>query len=394
MSKTFTIVLAAACLAMATMPAPAADDAFTPLVATPFGPPATPVPGTDGRWHFVYELQLANTRAAPATLRRLRVTDASPAASRTAPLAELGPEALATRLHGLDNRTAPAEIELNASRLLLIDFALAPGDLPERLGHVLELTGQATNVTLTEPVAQSYAGPTMDVLRRLPVLRPPLVGRGWVAFNGCCDPGPHRGTALPVNGRLHLAQRFAIDWMRLDDQGRLWNGDPAEVRSYTSYGAELLAVADGVVVSAEDGLPDQAPPSLPDPATITLANVDGNHVVLDIGNGLFAFYAHMQPRSVKVEVGQRVRAGEALGLLGNSGNSSAPHLHFHLMDGASVLGSEGLPYALDRFALAGKIPEADMPDDLGGDFHRFLMASPEPRSVQFPLDMDVVDFGP
>ena len=143
--------------------------------------------------------------------------------------------------------------------------------------------------------------------------------------------------------------------MRLDGQGRLRHGPAANVRSYTCYGEELLAVADGVVVSVLDDLPDQVPPKLPDPSTITLANVDGNHVVLDIGQGLFAFYAHMKPGSVRVRLGQKVRAGTVLGLLGNSGNSSAPHLHFHLMDTASVLGSEGLPYVLSRFKLAGRI---------------------------------------
>ena len=86
--------------------------------------------------------------------------------------------------------------------------------------------------------------------------------------------------------------------------------------------------------------------------------------------------------------------GQVLGLLGNSGNSSAPHLHFHIMDGTSVLGSEGLPYVLDSFMLAGSIPAAEVPDDLDGDFRRFLRASPERRNGQLPLDMDVIDFGP
>ena len=183
----------------------------------------------------------------------------------------------------------------------------------------------------------------------------PLAGDGWVAFNGCCEPGsPHRSTVLPVNGQLHFAQRFAIDWMQLDGQGRLRNGPANDVHSYTGYGAELLATADGIVVSALDGLPDQVPPNGPDPSTITLENVDGNHVVLDLGNGFYAFYAHMKPGSVRVRVGQKVSTGTVLGLLGNSGNSTAPHLHFHIMDTASVLGSEGLPYVFRRMQAGGQ----------------------------------------
>lgn len=84
-------------------------------------------------------------------------------------------------------------------------------------------------------------------------------------------------------------------------------------RHYTAYGARILAVADGTVVS-----------TLPDPSTITLDTVDGNHVVLDLGS--FAFYAHMQPGSVRVKPGQHVRRGDVLGLLGNTGSTSAPHV--------------------------------------------------------------------
>jgi murein DD-endopeptidase MepM/ murein hydrolase activator NlpD len=113
--------------------------------------------------------------------------------------------------------------------------------------------------------------------------------------------------------------------------------------------------------------------------------------VLDIGDKFFALYGHIKPGSVRVRVGQKVRAGAVLGRLGNSGNSSAPHLHFHVMDGASVLGSEGVPYVLRRFKLAGKIPAAALGPP-GSDYRRFLLARPQPRSKQFPLDLDVVDF--
>lgn len=77
-------------------------------------------------------------------------------------------------------------------------------------------------------------------------------------------------------------------------------------------------------------------------------------MVLDIGHGRFAFYAHLQPGSLKVKVGDRVKRGQVLGLVGNSGNSTEPHLHFHLADSKSPLGSEGLPYVLDSFDAKAK----------------------------------------
>jgi hypothetical protein len=231
----------------------------------------------------------------------------------------------------------------------------------------------------------------------VPVLGPPLAGKGWVAVNGCCEAnGAHRTTALPVNGQLHFAQRYAIDWMQLDDQGRLIHGDPSDVHSYTAYGADVLAVANGTVVATLDTLDEQVPPNLPDPKTITVQNVLGNHVVLDINNGLFAFYAHLQKGSVRVKLGDQVKRGEVLGKLGNSGNTSAPHLHFHLVDGASAISSNGLPYVIDHFELTGQIPAKQFAQATGveGDWSQGRFAQPLQRHEQFPLDLVIVDFPP
>src|SRR5213593_3739666 len=161
------------------------------------------------------------------------------------------------------------------------------------------------------------------------VFRPPLEGKGWLVVNGCCgDTGAHRGAIQSINGRLFDSQRFAIDFMQADVDGRLVIGDPANVRSWVGYGARVRAAAAGRVVAARNDLSDQMPGSLPDPQTITVDNVDGNFVVLDHGQGLFTFYAHLQRKSVQVVQGDRVAAGQELGRLGNTGNTSAPHLHF------------------------------------------------------------------
>jgi murein DD-endopeptidase MepM/ murein hydrolase activator NlpD len=172
------------------------------------------------------------------------------------------------------------------------------------------------------------------------------------------------------------------------------HGDPKDVHAYSDYGAQVLAVAGGTVVSTLDTLDDQVPGSLPDPATITLANVDGNHVVLDLGGGHYAFYAHLQKGSVTVHPGDRVHRGQVLGLLGNTGNTSAPHLHFHLMDGPSVLGSDGLPYTYGRVDLAGYVDPARWAtaQDLTGVWNQGLLPQPRPEPDRFPMNLDIVDF--
>ena len=134
---------------------------------------------------------------------------------------------------------------------------------------------------------------------------------------------------------------------------------------------------------------------MPDPKTITLEHLDGNHVVMDLGNGLYAFYAHMQKGSVTVAPGTQVKRGQVLGKLGNTGNSSAPHLHFHLMNNPSVTGSSGAPYLIDSFTWMGEIPEELFAKSTGveGDFSKAIAPTPSSRKGQFPLDLAIVDFG-
>ena len=370
-------------------------DQFTPVVASPLTSSTRAFLGTDGKYHLVYELVVTNSRPTPATLKTIEVLDAG---KPSAVIASYDGAHLLSRLRMMSN--APAgkpEIEFNGTRLFLIDVAFdTRAQVPTRLLHRFTLLGSATpGPASATPVMLSYTLAPLDISSKQIEIGPPLAGKGWVALNGCCDiGGAHRATGLPVNGGVYFAQRFAIDWMRLDGAGHLVKGDPADVHNYPDYGADVLAVADGTVVSTLNTLEDQVPGKMPDPATITLANVDGNHVVLDLGGGVFAFYAHMRKGSVRVAPGQRVKRGQVLGKLGNTGNTSAPHLHFHLMEGPSVLGSNGIPYGIDHFALAGRPKDVAAANDavLERSWKNDLFPAASTRQGQFPLDLDIVDF--
>jgi murein DD-endopeptidase MepM/ murein hydrolase activator NlpD len=157
----------------------------------------------------------------------------------------------------------------------------------------------------------------------------------------------------------------------------------------------VLSVADGTVVSVLNNLEDQPPGQLPDVSTVNLATVTGNHVILDLGSGVYAVYAHLQKNSVVVEVGQHVKRGQLLGKLGNSGNTSAPHLHFHLVDSPSVLGSNGIPYVIDNFAFTGRIPadnDEAGPNDLQKSWSSALFPDASQHHQELPLGLDIVDF--
>ena len=185
------------------------------------------------------------------------------------------------------------------------------------------------------------------------VLAPPLKGKRWVIGGGCCTPySYHRGPRFPINGAIRVAERFAIDFVQLTDADNLASGAVEDLKSYAFFGDEIHAAAAGTVVASENGwLPEQVPGKLPADATIQMAG--GNYAVIDIGDGRFAFYAHMQPGSLRVKVGDKVTTGQVLGLLGNCGNTDTPHLHFHVMDGPSPLLANGLPYVFTAFTGEG-----------------------------------------
>jgi hypothetical protein len=374
-------------------------DQFTPVIVSPPTGSTRPFPGTDGKYHVVYELVVTNTKPTLATLKKVEVLDArSQGVPSTAVVASYEGDALVSRLRTLANTPANSpEIEFGGTRLFLIDLAFdSRAQVPGRLRHLFALTGASGPApTPMTPVALSYTVAPLDLNPQLPEIGPPLAGKGWVAINGCCEAGGvHRGSGLSANGSIYYGQRFAIDWLRLDEAGRLVHGDPADVHNYVCYGVDVLAVADGTVVQVLDGLPDQPPGKLPDPNTMTVENVLGNHVILDLGAGVYAFYAHMEKGSIVLAEGQHVKRGDVLGKLGNSGNTSAPHLHFHLMEGPSALASNGIPYLIDSFALAGRIPAEKDPaaTSVEGTWSGVLFPSPSPRHGQFPLDLNVIDF--
>jgi hypothetical protein len=239
-------------------------------------------------------------------------------------------------------------------------------------------------------VQTSQTGGVVSVSTRpAPVIGPPLEGAGWVAFNGCCKDVPHRRAGIPVNGVLYVSQRFAIDWIKIDANSQQSNGDSNKNENWPTYGQKAIAVMDAKVVSVLDGLPERVPNALP-PDT-TMQNVTGNHVILDLGRGYYAFYAHLQPGSLKVRVGDRVKRGQVLALLGNSGNTTAPHLHFHVSDGIGPLSSQGLPYVIDGFTARGVATDVTEQGKL------VWTALPPQQATQratLPMNGYVVDFPP
>lgn len=375
--------------------AAASADVFTPVIASTLSPEAHPIRGTDGAYHLVYELQLTNTKSIPATIQKVEVLSGAEGSQIITSFSDAD---VVKRLRTLAPQPAKdAIIEPNGARLLYIELTFKNvADVPKLLEHRLHLIG-APNPGPAKPAPLDYVVAPLkltDTQKPL-IIGPPLAGAGWVAANGCCNPDiVHRGSVQSVNGALYDSQRFAIDWMRLDEQRRLVHGDESDAHNYTDYGADVLAVADAKVVSVLNNLDDQIPGRLPEPSTITVETVDGNHVVLDLGGGRFAFYAHLQKNSVRVRPGDDVKKGTVLAKLGNTGNTSAPHLHFHIMNRPSPLAADGIPYLIDAFDFSGQIELAafEAAPGLGGDWGKGRIAKPEPRQREFPLNLNIINF--
>jgi hypothetical protein len=228
------------------------------------------------------------------------------------------------------------------------------------------------------------------------VLSAPVRGGIWYISEGCCtDDTHHRRGLVPINGQLMVAQRFAIDFYKLDDQHRTWIGNPKKLSSYLSYQQPIIAAAAGTVVHALDGLPNN--PALPKPPPIPpIEETVGNHVIVEIGPNTYVLYAHMDPGSVKVRVGQHVEKGQELGVIGTSGNSTTPHVHFQLLSTPTFFPSNSLPYVFDQFDLLGRVPVRLWDDNLGleptGKLPFEAAASSGPHGDELPLDRAVVRF--
>lgn len=324
------------------------DDAVLSPLGMSIETPPHPVLGADGRNHLAYEITIVNQSNGDATLTRVQPRTGGHRFG-AATTGEDFDRML--RVNGGGERTIPA----GGSGLLFMDVTYgARKPAPRRLGHTFDMSFDPPDA----PVRHiAFAGVPTKVGAEAIEIGPPLEGPRWVAANGCCDQpiGSHRGATLSIDGTVHVPERFAIDFVQLDRDLKLFEGPIDRNESYGYFGARLLSVADGRVVRIQDGLPDLRPGALPPNPTVQSAG--GNFVVVRIAKGQYAFYAHLKPGSLRVEVGDRVRRGQVLGLLGNSGNTDGPHLHFHVMDSPSPLQSDGLPYVFDRFTGTGRIDD-------------------------------------
>jgi Peptidase family M23 len=314
--------------------------------AWPSSGPLIPVVG-DGTAHLAYEFYLTNYGKKAARLVSLRVrgvggADFADTIEGYALKSSFTPAAPQNRLVAYDPVLAPG-----ASGVLYVFISFSGRETPQRLAHslVLEADGDpkdAQRIPLGE-LAISKAGAAL--------IDEPFAGDRWLAANGPSNTSLHRRAVIVLDGKPRVPERYAIDFIKLGDDGSSYSGDQYRNSSYYAYDIPILAIADGKIVTVKDGLPENVPHTNKLAVAMTLATVAGNHIVEDIGGGLYAGYAHIIPGTITVKAGERVRRGQVLGRLGNSGNSSEPHLHLQVCDAPSFLICEGVPMEFKRMSL-------------------------------------------
>ena len=392
---------------------------LTPVVWKVLAEPLVPVQGTDDRVHLAYELLFNNVTPDPVRMHSLHVVDPTQHGAAVGSYKvfavdgneitglfrrfTLRPNEVTNKVNDYSNVLAPGQ-----AAVVYIDLTFEEAErIPRVIAHQVTISRGTLqdapisdeveppeSVNAAEPPITAIGGCARVSKMQAVTVSPPLRGTRWLNANGCCAViGPHRFVIIAASGTLRPPEHFAIDYLQLDALGTFYKDDPKLVGNWHGYGADILAVAPGIVVHVIDGLPDQIP--LQPPVGINADTAPGNSVIVDIGHGRFAAYAHMIPGSVRVKVGQAVHRGQGLGRIGNSGSSSAPHLHFQIMNRPSFLDAVGLPFVFDRMELQGRLVGAtdDVLDQL---FARLPVLTDfkdaGSRAQQMPLTLDLMEY--
>lgn len=342
-----------------------------------------PIPVTIGKNKIAaYELHITNFDTMPLTLKRVEIFADEESGN---PLVTLEGDKLSgamVRVGAVSSGIAGAihdtrVIDPGGRSILFLWIELPLNNpVPAHLKHRMVFTSIAAGATT--PSDAILEGFRVSVSREsVPTLGPPFNGGIWVAGDGPANDSNHRRSTLAIDGHIYSPERFAIDWVKVGPNGDSRHDGTTKNENWWGWGEPVLAVADGSVTEGIDEFPDNTPRVLP---PVTLDNIAGNHIILQIADNRFVTYAHLQKGSIKVRAGDHVHRGDVLALLGNSGNTTGAHLHLQVTSSNSVLQSEGVPFVFTDFTYLG--PGSDYPEKQVS----------EPWTNSIPPDNGVVKF--
>lgn len=326
----------------------------------------------------IHNIGIRNETAAPVTLdavtidlmagtravdtRTLAAEDLSRTAATGAQLQQAGLyDVLAFQFGGA--RLLPAGVKLSD------DLVLAPGEAIILTTQIFAYRGARDAVRVRVNGAEARLPIRTDASKTVYAL--PLQG-AWYNAAGSTFHSHHRWTPM---------EEFAFDFLRLGPDFKTHRGGGQRFTDYYAYGAPVFAAADGRVSSVISDQAEDAAAMRRADETIEAyftrlqqdqmrrlaqgrAGVTGNSVVIEHGDGEYSFYAHLKPGSVAVRAGDVVKRGQQIGAVGSSGNSTEPHLHFHVCDGPDPLMCAGIPVQFEpQESIVGDLPRAPQTGD-------------------------------
>jgi hypothetical protein len=157
----------------------------------------------------------------------------------------------------------------------------------------------------------------------------------WLVYNGGMTPETSHSWEI-------LSQRYALDFVKADEEFKRHKGNGNQLNEYYCYGEEILAAASGFVIQTDNSISDAPFPGWGF-CDFTAKSFIGNFVLIQHAEAEYGFYAHLVKESICVSPGEFVEQGQVIGKCGHSGHSSEPHLHFHLQDSSDLFKGIGLP---------------------------------------------------
>jgi len=312
--------------------------------------PPAPVKIT-GRQQIFYELKVSNFSQKSLAIKKIEVLDAKDSSR----LFVFETPEILRRFYkpgvGTEEKDT-STVDPGSFGIVYVELVVSKTPIPAFLYH--RITCQVVGANEEEQFFVN--GPKTKVVSRSPVkLQAPLKKGPWAAVYEPTWVRGHRRVIYTVDGIARIPGRFAIDFIKLDDSGRFAFKDDNIIKNWYGYNVEVFAVADGVISSTRDDFSES--PTLSDQVKYDSRLATGNYISIKISNGQYAFYEHLKPGSILVKPGQRVKKGEVIARVGFTGQSTGPHLHFHLSNRDSPLGAEGLPFVFENFSLLGSYPD-------------------------------------
>lgn len=362
------------------------ENQISPLIGNVLVEPE-PVQLSDGKYYIMYELMISNVTKSDITIENLTLTDPL---NNNVEVAQMDSEKIKTHLHFALSEKPDNVIKPNETAAIMINEIFDEGSVPKAIDHNISYKIVEPYLIFTAEGTEKIARTSVSNKKPI-VISPPLTGDNWLVVNVSNNYG-HRNAFFPIDGQWFVPERWAVDYIKLTADNQIYSGDPQDFTSYPAYDQDLLAVKNGKVIKVVNGLDNLAIGATLQ--NMTLDNLGGNYVLIDIGDGYSALYAHIIKDTITVKEGDSVKAGQVIGKLGNSGNSTGPHLHFHILKGSSAIAGQGVPYVFDKFNVDGQISS---PDDAEKSFTdnaplQFTQMFNGTHTNQMPADATLVSF--